>query len=351
MASTTFVDNSAPAVAAAWLNDVNAWTYSGTFAGTQMKLPNGTAGAPSLSFTNSPTTGIYRPFADQIFFTSSGVDIFRMLSGAITMRGDMYFAWESGAINSTADLKLVRDAAATLALRDSTNAQTFRLYNTFTDVNNYERLNISWSANLAQILTSAAGTGTERALKLGTTSSASITLQNATNSIALTPAGGGNVGMTSDNVVDLGASGANRPRTGYFGTSVVIAGQAYTANGAIASITYVIDGGGSVPSTGVKGDLLIPFACTINSATLQADQSGSAVVDIWKKTYTVSSPPTVTNTITAAALPTLTTAQSSQDATLTGWTTAVAANDMLRFNLNSVTTCTRIVLTLKVTKT
>jgi hypothetical protein len=123
------------------------------------------------------------------------------------------------------------------------------------------------------------------------------------------------------------------------------------SGGYTATITYVIDGGGSAPTTGVKGDLLIPFACTINSVTLQADQSGSAVVDIWKKTYTLNSPPTVANTITAAALPTLATAQSSQDATLTGWTTAIAANDMLRFNLNSVTTCTRITLTLKVTKT
>lgn len=118
-----------------------------------------------------------------------------------------------------------------------------------------------------------------------------------------------------------------------------------------ASITFMIDGGGAVPTTGVKGDLLVPFACTINSVTVQADQSGSAVVDIWKKTYTLDSPPTVANTITAAALPTLAAHQSAQDSTLTGWTTAIAANDMLRYNLNSVTTCQKLTITLKVTKT
>jgi hypothetical protein len=41
----------------------------------------------------------------------------------------------------------------------------------------------------------------------------------------------------------------------------------------------------------------------------------------------------------------------SEDATLTGWTTAVAAGDTLRFNVDSVTTITRVVLTLEVTKT
>jgi hypothetical protein len=171
--------------------------------------------------------------------------------------------------------------------------------------------------------------------------------------------------LTANALLLGGGAGATPTPMGSLGTATTVlhgnAGGAPTfsaivtadlpSNQIIAAITYVIDGGGSVPSTGVKGDLLIPFACTINSATLQADVSGSAVVDIWKKTYTPSSPPTVANTITAAALPTLTTAQSSQDATLTGWTTAIAANDMLRFNLNSVTTCTRITLTLKVTKT
>lgn len=123
------------------------------------------------------------------------------------------------------------------------------------------------------------------------------------------------------------------------------------ANLQVTALTYVIDGGGSAITTGVKGDLLIPFACTINSATLQADQSGSIVVDVWKKAYATSSPPTVGETITASALPTLVSAQSSQDATLTGWTTSVSANDMFRFNVNSATTVTRATLTLKCTKT
>jgi hypothetical protein len=118
----------------------------------------------------------------------------------------------------------------------------------------------------------------------------------------------------------------------------------------IATLNFVIDGGGSAITTGIKGDLIVDFACTINQVTMAADQTGSIVVDIWKQVY-ASFPPTVSQTITAAALPTITTALKAQDATLTGWTTAVAAGDVFRFNVNSATSITRVTLSLKVTRT
>lgn len=114
------------------------------------------------------------------------------------------------------------------------------------------------------------------------------------------------------------------------------------------TITYVIDGGGSAITTGVKGFLEIPFACTINQVTMLADQSGSIVVDIWKDTY-ANYPPTDADTITASAVPTITTATKSQDATLTGWTTAITAGDILGFNVDSCTSITRVTISIKVT--
>jgi hypothetical protein len=115
------------------------------------------------------------------------------------------------------------------------------------------------------------------------------------------------------------------------------------------AIEVVIDGGGSAISTGIKGDVEIPFALTITQATLLADQSGSIVIDIWKDTY-ANFPPDVADTITAAAKPTISAATKSQDATLTGWTTSVSAGDILRFNVDSAATVTRVVLSLKYTK-
>lgn len=116
------------------------------------------------------------------------------------------------------------------------------------------------------------------------------------------------------------------------------------------TITYVIDGGGSVITTGVKGDLTIPFAGTITEWTLMGDQSGSIVVDIWKDTY-ANYPPVVGDSITASAKPTISAATKGQSSTLTGWTTAITAGDTLRFNVDSVTTLTRATLSLKVSKT
>lgn len=123
------------------------------------------------------------------------------------------------------------------------------------------------------------------------------------------------------------------------------------ANLKTTTLVFVIDGGGATITTGIKGDLPpLDFACTINTVTLLADQSGSIVIDIWKDTY-ANFPPTVADTIAASAKPTISTAVKSQDATLTGWTTALAAGDVLRFNVDSITSCQRVVIGLKVTLT
>jgi len=66
------------------------------------------------------------------------------------------------------DLFLERDDANTLAQRNGTNAQTFRVYNTWGNNGaDFERLNIRWTGvNSLKIETEAGGTGTARALDL-----------------------------------------------------------------------------------------------------------------------------------------------------------------------------------------
>jgi hypothetical protein len=78
--------------------------------------------------------------------------------------------------------------------------------------------------------------------------------------------------------------------------------------------------------------------------------SGSIVIDIWKDSY-ANYPPTVADTITGSAKPTITTDTKANSSTLTGWTTSVTAGDILYFNVDSVTSITNVVLTMKVTKT
>lgn len=125
-------------------------------------------------------------------------------------------------------------------------------------------------------------------------------------------------------------------------SSLVSAGR----NGVIG---ITIDGGGSAITTGVKGYVEVPYACTITGWTLVADQSGSIVIDVWKDTY-ANAPPTVADTIAGSEKPTLASVQKNQDLTLSTWTTTVTAGDIIGFNVDSASTVTRVTLTLKVTK-
>jgi len=119
---------------------------------------------------------------------------------------------------SSADLILARDAANTLALRNSTNAQTFNVYNTYTDASNYERLSVAWSGNICSIRTNAAGSGTgARQLILGTHNASLLALGALTvgswniddTGVML---GYGNLLFGTDNTYDIGAATTTRPR-------------------------------------------------------------------------------------------------------------------------------------------
>ncbi|MCX7335500.1 MAG: hypothetical protein NTV85_28630 [Hyphomicrobiales bacterium] len=120
-------------------------------------------------------------------------------------------------------------------------------------------------------------------------------------------------------------------------------------SGVTFPITIVIDGGGSAITGNPEVDVTIPAAGTITGWTLLADTAGDAVIDIWNDAY-ADYPPTVADTITAAALPTLSTAAKATHTTLTGWTKALAAGDVLRFHLNSSATVKRLELTLTYTR-
>ncbi len=102
------------------------------------------------------------------------------------------------------------------------------------------------------------------------------------------------------------------------------------------------------PSAGDVAYVRAPFTGTITAAEVVADVSGSIVIDIWKDVYG-SFPPTIADTIVASAKPTLSTAQTSTDSTLTGWTTSVTKGDYLFFHVDSVSTLTKALVTLKVT--
>lgn len=108
--------------------------------------------------------------------------------------------------------------------------QRVSVYNVYTDPNNYERFSMYYSANVAILKAENAGSGAARALQI-LTNSGDLQLHDGNSRFRIT-SGIVQVGnrqlwelrdliFQTDNTYDVGASAASRPRTGYFGTSVV----------------------------------------------------------------------------------------------------------------------------------
>lgn len=96
-----------------------------------LQLPDGTAVAPSLTDVNQTNTGLYFvPASNGLAITAHGTSVGAFDdSPAFRMVSTGYYGFESGAIFSGApDVRLYRDAASTLALKNGTNLQTFRVY-------------------------------------------------------------------------------------------------------------------------------------------------------------------------------------------------------------------------------
>jgi hypothetical protein len=118
----------------------------------------------------------------------------------------------------------------------------------------------------------------------------------------------------------------------------------------IGAVGITIDGAGSVLTTGFKGSIMVPYSGMIESVTVLADQTGSIQIDIWKDIYT-NFPPTDDDSITALAVPAISSGVKYQDTSLTGWTKAVSAGDIIGFNIDSVSAITKVTVILKVRKT
>lgn len=98
---------------------------------------------------------------------------------------------------------------------------------------------------------------------------------------------------------------------------------------------------------GVPCYVRVPYGGTIISWSIVANVSCSCVIDIWKANAAL---PTVANTITASAKPTLSSSTTTSSSTLTGWTTSVLANDVFGFNISSLTGApSSVVLVLNIT--
>lgn len=257
--------------------------------GGLLTIGNGakSSGGRGINFLNTNGTlanaGIYIDNGANIIldFTNGGVRFSN--GGVFSMPSNGSASWTSGSNDPTAtiDLALARDAANTLALRNGANTQKFRTYGTFTDSSNGDWLEQSKAAGgAAYIRTVANGTGTASTLSLGT---------GGTNYWTVGTAGG--LTAVTDNSYDIGASGANRARTEYLGTSLfspiisTLTGLTLTAGA--YGLTKMTASASAPGAAGAKLELvcgtnggtakLVAYAGTSATATTIIDNIGAGV--------------------------------------------------------------------------
>ena len=267
--------------------DVGWVTPSGGALSWPLLAPDGTTGAPSYSFTNNSGTGLTLGHpAGWLGLVGASTQTAVVGPGEMRFGANTVAGWSSNAVPILAalDVVLARDAANTLAQRNGVNPQTLRIYNTYTDASNYERLVLTTTTGgAASVLTQSLGTGVARPLVVGTGGSADLFFQtNATNRWRVDANGW--LLATTDNLYDIGWSGGNfRPRNIYQSGGVF---HSYNPSSGIANDTTNYErleigwGSNLVTIAGTKGGTGVARSMIIvssNEIQLQAQ-----AVAVWR---------------------------------------------------------------------
>ena len=111
------------------------------------------------------------------------------------------------------------------------------------------------------------------------------------------------------------------------------------ANSSVQTFGITVDGGGAVLTTGSKGFVTVPYDCTILNWYLAADQAGDVVIDVKRSGASI---------VGQGNAPTLTSAQSNNEAASAWASIAITAGDILEFVVTGTpTTLTRVNLVIK----
>lgn len=160
-------------------------------------LGGATSGTVPYSFVGDDDTGMYSRGANIVGWTAGGTGLIEA-NAAVGIKVGTTFGFAS-AIAASTDITLAREAAQILGLRNAANPMTLRVYNTFTDASNYEAGNARWNTNVFEVGTSAAGTGTSRALRM---------VAAGTTTISFNTGGSDNMVLDSNSKLFLNGSAA-----------------------------------------------------------------------------------------------------------------------------------------------
>lgn len=156
-------------------NILDTWNDAGvTYAGIKLNVTNTASNAASklidLQVGGSTKFNVDRN--GQIYagygLSLAQAAIWADYPNALQLSANSQLSWSTGAtgIGASAALRLALDATAVLAQRNGTAAQTYRVYETYTDASNYSRGYIKASSTSVEVGSEAAGTGTKRNIVL-----------------------------------------------------------------------------------------------------------------------------------------------------------------------------------------
>ena len=134
-----------------------------------------------------------------IAFWALGNAIAGAANNGFFVDGTYGLGWSSGSVASgNPDTFILRDAANTLAQRNGTNPNTFRIYNTYTSATNFERAQVGWTTNTFIV-------GTEKGVDGGTARQLELQTDGTTR-VAITTTGLVGIGSTQP-IADLDVNG------------------------------------------------------------------------------------------------------------------------------------------------
>lgn len=145
------------------ISSAGAATFSGN-----VRAVGSSVYAPSYGF-GSDNSGFFRSSSSRIFLGLNGNVLYDFNSGNLCINSGSYGVAGGAVDSNNADVMWVRDGAGIWATRNGTNAQAFRLYNTYTSSTSYENLQFKANAGAAYQIGSAVGSagGTNRDLTFG----------------------------------------------------------------------------------------------------------------------------------------------------------------------------------------
>jgi hypothetical protein len=222
------------------------WNTTGTPTGIRLNVTDTASNANSLfaDFQVGGSSRISLTKSGAIRWSgNSGTDMRWTGSTVITdaqLGGSSLWTLTTLWLGNPQNCAITTDAADIVAQRRGTNAQAYRVYNTFTDASNYERGFMRWLSNRLEIGAEAAGTGTLRDLFVGS-GVKGIVISPSGNSISMIPAGGGGPVFTTSAMVFSGWNG---------GTPYMMFGNVQTGNAnRVGSDVHLYPLGGSGNAT------------------------------------------------------------------------------------------------------